>query len=217
MKEQKSIDTLLIDIGGVLLTNGWDGKSRKKAIEQFELEAEEVDALHHLNFDTFELGKMSLDDYVRRVFFHRPRSFTLQQFKNFMFQQSQPHSDMIHMIDELKTIAELKKAEGIKVVAVSNEGRELMDYRLEKFDLRSIIDTFVVSSYVHLRKPDKEIFRLAIDLAGSHVDKAVYIDDRIAFVEVANELGIAALQHTSLEKTKEWLISMICHGADLPV
>lgn len=213
MTEKKPIDTLFIDIGGVLLTNGWDSKSRKKAIEQFGLEADEVDALHHLNFDTFELGKMSLDDYVRRVFFHSPRSFSLQQFKDFVYEQSQPFPDMIHMIEELKAIAELKNSIGLRVIAVSNEGRELMDYRLEKFNLKSIIDAFVVSSYVHLRKPDEEIYRLALDIAGTHVEHALYLDDRIAFVEVASELGIASLQHTSLEKTKEWLISRIYHEA----
>lgn len=209
MVEIVNIDTVLIDLGGVLLTNGWDTQSRKKALEHFHLEgeADEINSMHRLNFGAYELGKMSLDDYIQRVYFQRPRSFDSGEFNDFMFSQSQPFPEMIQMIKDLRT---KKAAQDLKVIAISNEGSELMDYRLEKFNLRSFLDAFVVSGYVHLAKPDPDIYQLALKTAGTSIDKAFYIDDREGLVQAGKALGLLSFQHTTLEKTKAKLFTMIC-------
>src|SRR5438132_13509959 len=84
------ITTLFLDVGGVLLTNGWDRHARQRAAERFGIDQQEMDERHHLNFDTYEIGKQSLDVYLRRVVFYAPRKFTPDDFKQFMFAQSQP-------------------------------------------------------------------------------------------------------------------------------
>ena len=63
------ITTLLLDIGGVLLTNGWGRNSRKLAAETFSLDHDDMEERHHLTFDTYEEGKLSLDEYLNRVVF----------------------------------------------------------------------------------------------------------------------------------------------------
>jgi putative hydrolase of the HAD superfamily len=190
------IKALFTDVGGVILTNGWDGGARKRAAEQFHLDLAEVDQRHHLTFDTYEIGKLSLDDYLDRIVFYEPRSFSRDDFKTFVFAQSKPFPEMIELIRQTKT------RNSLKLGVVSNEGRELTEYRIRQFGLAEFVDFFVSSCFVHFRKPDTDIFRMAIDMAQTPPSQTVYLDDRQLFVEVARSLGLRAIHHTSYEETK---------------
>jgi putative hydrolase of the HAD superfamily len=193
------ITTLFVDIGGVLLTNGWDHNSRQRAAETFGLDYEEMSERHHLTFDTYEEGKLSLDEYLKRVVFYQERSFSREEFKKFMYAQSTPYPEMIELIHGLKD------QYGLRVAAVSNEGRELTIYRVQQFELRTFVDFFVSSCFVHYRKPDEDMYRIALDISQSQADQVVYIDDRGMFVEVARELGITGIVHTGYESTRQAL------------
>ena len=193
------ITTLFLDIGGVLLTNGWDHNSRKRAAETFGLNYEEMSERHHLTFDTYEEGKLSLDEYLKRVVFDQERSFSREEFKKFMYAQSKPYPDMI------KLIRGLKSQYGLRVATVSNEGRELTMYRVQQFNLRTVVDFFLSSCFVHYRKPDEDIYRMALDVSQAQSDQVVYIDDRGLFVEVAREVGITGIIHTGYETTRKSL------------
>ena len=190
------ITTLFLDIGGVLLTNGWDHNSRKRAAETFGLDYDEMSERHHLTFDTYEEGKLSLDDYLRRVVFYRERSFSREEFKTFMYAQSKPYPDMIKLIRGLKT------QYGLRVAAVSNEGRELTMYRVQQFELRTFVDFFISSCFVHTRKPDEDMYRIALDISQAQSQQVIYIDDRDMFVEVARDVGIAGIVHSGYEATR---------------
>ncbi len=189
------VTTLFLDIGGVLLTNGWDRQARRRAAETFHLDYEEMDERHHLTYDTYEAGKVSLEDYLGRVVFYQERPFTRQAFEAFMYQQSRPYPQMIELFGGLK------RRYGLKVAAVSNEGRELNAYRIAKFHLDRFIDFFVSSSFVHFRKPDVDIYRVALDIVQASPEQVAYVDDRALFVEVAGSLGIRSLRHTDYETT----------------
>lgn len=193
------VNTLFLDIGGVLLTNGWDHNARRLAVETFSLDYNDINERHHLTFDTYEQGKLSLDEYLSRVIFYEDRIFTREEFKNFMFDQSKPFNDMIAYIKKLK------KQYDLKIVAVSNEGRELNNYRIKKFKLNEFFDAFVSSSFVHFRKPDGDIYRMALDIAQVPPEKVLYLDDREMFVQVANTFGIRGVHHKSYEETREAL------------
>src|SRR5258706_16160149 len=127
MSPSSPITTLFLDIGGVLLTNGWDRGIRRLASEKFGLDYAEMDERHHLTFDTYEEGKLSLDEYLDRVVFYQDRSFSHDDFKAFMFAQSNPFPEMIELVRGLK------HQYGLQVAAVSNEGRELTTYRVQQF------------------------------------------------------------------------------------
>ena len=197
-----NVSTLFLDIGGVLLTNGWDRSSRRRAAETFQLDYEEMDERHHLTFDTFEGGKITLDEYLERVIFFQPRSFSQAAFRDFMFSCSQPFTDMIDLIRALK------RRYGLRTVAVSNEGRELTEFRVRTFELEQVIDFFVSSCYVHFRKPDTDIYRIALDISQSRPEEVAYIDDRSLFVEVADGLGIHGIVHTGRESTARELAAL---------
>jgi putative hydrolase of the HAD superfamily len=58
--QQFKITTLFLDIGGVLLTDGWDHHARKRAAINFKLEWAEMEERHSLNFGILEAGKLTL-------------------------------------------------------------------------------------------------------------------------------------------------------------
>lgn len=196
------ITTLFTDIGGVLLTNGWDRKARAEAAQLFDLDLKEIEERHHLTFDTYEVGKLTLDDYLARLVFYQKRSFTPAEFKVFMMSKSVAFPEMIQLIKDLKAKYHLK------VAVISNEGRELNQYRISTFKLNEFIDFFVSSSFVHFRKPDADIFKLAIDISQSDLISSIYIDDRRLFVQVAEGLGLKGIHHQSFEDTKAQLANL---------
>ena len=145
--------------------------SRKLAAKAFELNSEEMENRHNQAFDTYEVGKLTLEEYLSRVVFYQKRSFTRAQFRKFMFAQSKPYPKMIELVRQLKA------RYGLKIVVVSNEARELNSHRIRKFKLDGFVDFFISSCFVHLRKPDADIFRLALDIAQVPANQVVYIEN----------------------------------------
>ena len=195
MKRSSPVTALFLDVGGVLLTDGWDHHARKRAATHFKLELTEMEDRHHLTFDTYEEGKLTLEEYLDRVVFHQKRPFTRAQFRRFMFAQSKPYPEMIGLIRKLKA------KYGLKIAVVSNEARELNAYRIRKFKLAGFVDAFVSSSFVHVRKPDVDIFRLALDISQTPAKQVVYIENTPLFIEVAEDLGIHGILHTDYNST----------------
>jgi putative hydrolase of the HAD superfamily len=197
-----TITHLFTDLGGVLLTNGWDRGLRKLVASHFGVNQAEMDERHHLTYDTYEAGKMPLSEYLRRVIFWEPRSFTPDEVVDFMLSQARCFPEMIELVKGLKEKYRLK------VAVVSNEGRELTADRIHRFQLKEFVDFFIVSSYVHFRKPDEDIFRVALDVAQAECGEVVYIDDRQMFTEVAGRMGMCSIWHRDYATTREALAEM---------
>jgi len=202
MKEDK-VTTLFLDIGGVLLTNGWDRKARNRAAVHFNLEEEEMNERHHLTFDTYESGKLTLNEYLDRIVFYTKRDFSKDDFKTFMFGQSKPIEGSIEFFESLKAQYQLK------IIAVSNEARELNEFRIKQYKLDRFFDAFVSSCYVHLRKPDADIFRMACGIAQTPLPNILYIDDRLMFIEVARTLDIRGYHFQGVEDAKSFMKTII--------
>ena len=195
MKRAIPVTTLFLDIGGVLLTDGWDHHARKRAATNFKLDLAEMEDRHHLTFDTYEEGKLTLEEYLGRVVFYQKRPFTRAQFRRFMFAQSKPYPKMIALV------AQLKARYGLKIAVVSNEARELNAYRIQKFKLDGFVDAFISSCFVHVRTPDADIFRLALDIAQAPAPQVLYIENTPMFVQIAEGLGIRSILHTDYRST----------------
>jgi putative hydrolase of the HAD superfamily len=195
MKRSTDITNLFLDIGGVLLTDGWDHNARKRAAASFHVELAEMEDRHHLTFDTYEEGKLTLEEYLGRVVFYKKRPFTMAQFRRFMFAQSKPYPEMIELV------AHLKARHGLKITVVSNEARELNSHRIRTFKLNRFVDSFVSSCFVHVRKPDADIFRLALDIAQARAREVLYIENTPMFVQVAAGLGIRSILHKDYRST----------------
>ncbi len=195
MKNTIAITCVFLDIGGVLLTDGWDHNARKRAATNFNLKLAEMEDRHHLTFDIYEEGKLTLEEYLGRVVFYQKRPFTRAQFRRFMFAQSKPYPQMIELVRKLKA------KYGLKIAVVSNEARELNSYRIQKFKLDGLVDTFISSCFVHLRKPDADIFRLALDLVQAPAQQVLYIENTPMFVRIAEGLGIRSILHADYRST----------------
>lgn len=155
----------------------------------------EMEARHSIAFNTYELGKLTLEEYLNITVFYEQRAFTKEEFRQFMFSQSQPYPKMIELIKSLK------KRYGLKMVVVSNEARELNTYRIKEYKLADFIDFFISSTFVHLRKPDIDIYKLALDMAQVEPGEIIYLEDVPVFVTVAESLGIRGICHINHETT----------------
>lgn len=193
------IKTLFLDIGGVLLNDGWGHETRNKTLAHFKLDSDEINKRFGLTLNSYEEGKLTLPEYLKLVVFYETRNFSEEDFAVFMFKQSIAYQDAIDFFKEIK------KRYHLKVIALSNEGREMNAYRVEEFKLNELFDAFISSSFVHTRKPDADIFHMACDISQTVPEHSLFIDDTLMFVEIAQTLGINGMHYQGLDITKNKL------------
>lgn len=187
MHKVKDISTILFDIGGVCLTNGWDEISREKAAGEFSLDYEEMERRHKPIFMDFERGRISLDDYLNKVVFFMERNFTKKEFVNFMYSQSRSFDSTLNMLEKLSA------GKKYQIAAINNESLELNDYRIETFGLFKYFECFFSSCYLGVRKPEPEIFKIALNVLHKNADECLYIDDREENYNSAKNLGLNSI------------------------
>ena len=188
-----AIGVLFWDIGGVLLSNAWDHGERNHAAEHFHLDKEAFESRHQEMVKPFEEGKLSLDDYLGCTVFYELRSFSREEFKRFLFSLSKPKLDALEFAHRLAT----KYLMG----TINNESRELNAFRIAEFELSKTFDLFVSSCFVGIRKPDEQIYRLALDLIQRAPDECCFMDDRQVNIQAAANVGL----HTVLVKDTQQL------------
>ncbi len=193
------ITTLLFDLGGVLLTNGWDRAARVRAAVRFGLDVDDVQDRHEHVVGDFETGRMTLKTYLEYTVFFEPRAFSEDAFEAFMFEQSQP------LPDALDFVHALHRAQRYRLAVVNNESRELNEYRIRRFHLHRCFSLFFSSCYVGLRKPDQAIYRLALDVMQTPPDAAVLVDDRAINVESARHAGLKTVVYRDVPQLRACL------------
>ncbi len=190
------IHALFWDVGGVLLTNAWDRTQRMAALEHFHLDEEEFHDRHEMVVSSFERGKISLDEYLDRTVFYRTRPFTRDAFRDFMFSLSQPLPDVLDFAQSLANSGKYFMG------TINNESRDLNLYRIEKYSLRKIFGLFVSSCFVGFRKPERDIYRLALETTQISAAECCFIDDRSLNLEIAAKLGMQTIEMQSVEKLR---------------
>ena len=181
------LTTVFFDIGGVLLTDGWGHKSRRAAAEKFALDWEEYADRHERVAHQIETNDMTLEQYLDRTVFYRPRDFGRQEFRDYMFAQSQPNPG------SLEVLAELANSQRYLLATINNEILELNNYRLAHFQLRRYFSVFFSSCFLGLRKPDEAIYRTALQMTQRQPGECVFVDDREVNLECPRELGIKTI------------------------
>ncbi len=193
------ITTLFWDIGGVILTNGWDRESRKEAAATFRLDWEEFEDRHDLSFPAFDTGHITLNEYLDRTLFYRPRPFTREEFTAFMFAQSKEYPEVRAILDQVTA------SRKYFVGAINNEPLELNQYRIEAFQLRRNFLVFFSSCYVRSRKPEETIFRMALDVSQRPPEQCLFIDDRALNLESPRRLGMNTIHHQNADQLRSEL------------
>lgn len=197
-----AIRAIFWDVGGVLLTNAWDHTQRMAALEHFRLDVDEFHSRHEMVVSSFERGKISLDEYLDRTVFYRYRSFTRDEFRDYMFSLSEP------MPEVLAFVRGLAESGRYFMGTINNESRELNLHRIEKFGLREIFRVFVSSCFVGLRKPESGIYRMAIEITQINPEECCFIDDRALNLECAAKLGMRTIQMQTLPQLQEELAKL---------
>jgi len=191
------ITTLFWDIGGVIMTNGWDHNSRHEAVAKFNLDEVDFRDRHDLSFPAFDAGNITMNEYLDRTLFYRPRPFSREDFIAFMRAQSKEYPGSRAILDSAT------KSGRYFIAAINNEPLELNNYRIENFDLRRNFQVFFSSCYVHSRKPEEQIFRLALAVTQRAPEKCVFIDDRPLNLESPRKLGMNAIHYQNPEQLRK--------------
>jgi|SRR5579864_6250905 len=194
-----AIRTIFWDVGGVLLSNAWDRAQRVTAMEHFHLDEDEFHDRHEMVISSFERGIISLDEYLDRTVFYRARPFTREAFKEFMFSLSQPFPEVLGFA---RSLADSGK---YFMGTINNESRDLNLYRIENYGLRAIFRLFVSSCFVGFRKPERDIYRLALEITQKHPEECCFIDDRALNLECAAKLGMNTIEMQSLDQLRKEL------------
>jgi putative hydrolase of the HAD superfamily len=196
------IRAIFWDIGGVLLTNAWDHTERAEALKHFGLDEKEFHERHEPLVAPFEQGKITLDEYLDRTVFYRTQMFTKDAFRNYMLSLSQPFPEVIAFARALNNSGRYFMG------TINNESRELNDYRIEQFGFRAIFRIFFSSCFVGLRKPEPEIYRLALETTQIPAEQCVFIDDRAQNLEWPAKLQMHAIQMHTVEQLRESLAKL---------
>jgi len=181
------ITAVFSDLGGVVLTNGWEINSRIRAAARFGLDRDDLEKRHRALFNDLETGKLGFDEYLRRTVFYQPRPFTLEEFKDFIFGESA-------LAETSEVIFGLSQSRKYLMATLNNESLELNLYRIRRFGLRNYFSVFFSSCFVGMRKPDPGIYRMALRITQRSPSESLFIDDRIENVEGAKQAGMHAIQ-----------------------
>ena len=186
-----NITTLFFDIGGVCLSNGWDHEQRQQLAKKFDFDYETFDTRHRQVVDSLERGQFTLDEYLSWTLFYEPRPFSRESFVQAMFDLSTPFPETLELLRRLRA------SDRYLLATVNNESRELHEYRVEHFGLRSVFMAFFTSCYLGLIKPPPDHYRRALQITQRTPDECVFVDDRPLNVEVAQILGMHTILFTS--------------------
>jgi putative hydrolase of the HAD superfamily len=194
-----NIAAIFWDVGGVVLSNGWDESARAEAARRFSLDAAEFERRHRGAEDEFETAKISFETYLDRAVFFRERSFSRDDFKNFIFAQSHENKETRVLLDELTA------SRHYFLATLNNESAELNVYRIGKFDLTRNFVAFFSSCYLRVRKPDPLIYQLVLGIAQRAPDECIFIDDRPTNLEPAKALGMGTILFRSATELRSSL------------
>ena len=183
-----SVSLLLWDVGGVVLSNGWDHRARAAAAARFGLDADELERRHERVDAAFETGRMDRRAYLDATVFYESRSFTPEAFWAFVCAQS-VRNDPAYAVAR-----SLRDGGRYTMAALNNESRELNEYRIRTFGLREVFHVFFSSCYTGRRKPDPDAYRYALALTDRAPDEALFLDDRPENIAAAASLGLRTLE-----------------------
>jgi putative hydrolase of the HAD superfamily len=193
-------DVILFDVGGVLLTNGWDHKERAAVVQNFGLDVAEFEARHPEPNDAWEKDEITAKEYLDATVFYEPRSFSHEDFLKAIFAQSAPLVD-----SALPALKEISSTGKYLVGSLNNEAREPNEYRFQRFELRKYFEIALSSCYIGLRKPHPEMYKRAIDILGRPAERILFIDDRQGNVDSAVDAGMKAICFTGAENLRREL------------
>ena len=196
------ITHIFFDIGGVLGTNGWDREQRSQAVEHFGLD-EDFEPRHQELIGDWEIGRITLAEYLESAVFFVPRAFSREEFTKFMLAQSQPYPDSLRIAEDLRD-----RRPDLRFMTFNNESAELNGYRIERFGLRPLFSAFLSSCWLGVRKPSRAMFERGLGVAQAEAARVVLVDDREQNLAPARALGLQTIHFTGADALEKALLDL---------
>lgn len=205
MSAVSEIKTIFWDIGGVLLTNGWDINQRARVLTALGVDLPAYEAVHEDVNYYWERGLISAQDFFEQTVLETNPQLNLSF--DHLWQLVCAESKVLHQ-ECFDILAALKRADRYHLATLNNESRELNRHRLNAFHLRRFFDYFICSGYVHEMKPLPDIYRAAIDISGFAPETALFIDDKQENCAAARALDMQAIHFESPAQLRASLIQL---------
>ena len=196
-------DAILFDVGGVLLTNGWDHVERAIVLQQFHLDRTEFEARHPQPYDAWERDAITAKEYLDATVFYQPRAFSHEEFLDAICAQSKLLAD-----GGMGILRELAASDKCILGVLNNEARATNEYRFKTFGIRQHVKLAFSSCYLGLRKPGQAIYNRALDILGTPAERALFIDDRAENVASAEAAGMEAILFTGADALRSELANL---------
>lgn len=103
--------------------------------------------------------------------------------------------------DTVEFLKELKK-QGFKIYILSNLSEDTYKF-VSQFNFFNFVDGGIYSYELHICKPDKEIYKKLLEKYNLEAKETIFIDDIFDNIKSANELGINAIQFTTLDEVRQ--------------
>jgi putative hydrolase of the HAD superfamily len=201
---------IFFDIGGVLGSNGWDREQRERAVQRFELDADDFQWRHEEVVAEWEEGRITLDEYLDIAVFYADRPFSRREFTDFMFSQSVPNEATIQIARQLSA------GSRFTLMTLNNEAEELNIHRIQIFGISEVFEAFLSSCWLGVRKPIRRFYNRALGIAHADPACSLFIDDRQQNLTPATTLGMNVILFRSASQLRsdlERLLDLELSGA----
>ncbi len=197
---QNSIDTVILDLGGVLIDVDYGASARAfqtHGVRDFERsysKAKQSDV-----FDRFETGDLDppgFRDAVRDMLGMALNDLTIDACWNAMLGAiPAARLDLVASLRQRYRVLLLSNTNAIHVPAF--EAIIARDHGIT--DFKALFDGAYYSCELGMRKPNADIFHHVLQQHGADPDRTLFIDDSIQHVHGARKAGIQA-EHLDLEQ-----------------
>ena len=183
-----SVDTIIFDLGGVLID--WNPRYVYRKIFKTE---EEIDWFLE-NVTTAEWNENQDAGYplhkaTQELIAKHPE--WEPEIKAYYGRWLEMLGDDIH--ETVEILHKLKQTGKYKLYALTNWSAETFPHALERFEFFKVFDGVVVSGQEKMRKPSAEFYKILIDRYHLDPAKTIFIDDSLRNVKGAEAVGITGI------------------------
>jgi epoxide hydrolase-like predicted phosphatase len=155
-------------------------------------------------------GQITEQEYAARIADNlgMPDAEAVQRFMAEFMAEDRFYPEMAETVRALR--------ERYQVALLSNAGPDQVEWARERygFDIDAEFDVYINSAHEGMRKPNEDIFHLALERLSVEPRHAVFLDDMVYNVDAAREIGIHTVQFVDPEMSLPELETLLGHAIE---
>jgi FMN phosphatase YigB (HAD superfamily) len=190
-----NIKAIFFDLGNVLVR--FDLAILEKGYAEYGYKPHMDIARYIMESDTgrsYMRGRINSSVFYEKTRRHFRMKISFGDFYRVWNSMFYPYPEMELIVRSVK-----EKYPEVTLVLISDTNEGHYRFIKENYAFLEVLDRYVLSYEVGWMKPDKRIYRKAIDASGSPARDIFYTDDRLDLIEKARTMGIRAYQFTGHE------------------